>query len=513
MTAINVIAGVTTRLTIGLMRNVTPFAAAVYAHDGALLPTFRAIAYGTVIPLSLAYLWPLYQYFRAECPQPAPLVIRRRAISFPTVVGFAGFGAWAASAVVFPFLTIVHFGDWSLELMSQQVLSPLVNGFFAATSAYLFTDWVARCAVIPKVFPDGGTSNVSGALTLGVRARLFVFLGTVAFLPLFTMLGLVRSARARFEAGLDMPQVLSMLDTGSTWVFGVYVTLGLLLTMLMARSFTGPLAAVATALRRIQRGDLDVGVPVVSGDELGLVEQGVNDMATSLRERERILTAFGRVVEPAVRDRLLAGGMSSLAEKKAVTVLFCDLRGFTAFAERTPPEEVVATLNEFFTSVTQWVRGCGGFVDKFIGDALLVVFGLFDSSEHADGGNGPGHDDAGARTAVECAIGIRERLRDLNRVRAAAGKSELAVAMAIHTGEVLAGVIGAEDRHEYTVIGDTVNSAARLLEVCKERNCDLIVSGPTYERAARAGAVVDVSARDSVKLRGRAENITALLLA
>jgi adenylate cyclase len=340
-----------------------------------------------------------------------------------------------------------------------------------------------------------------------------VFLATVAFLPLFTMLGLVRAARVRFEAGIDMPQVLSMLDTGSTWVFGVYVTLGLLLTLLMAGSFTGPLAAVAAALRRIQRGDLDVRVPVVSGDEIGLVEQGVNDMAQSLRERERILAAFGRVVEPAVRDKLLAGGLSTLAEKKAATVLFCDLRGFTAFAERTPPEEVVATLNEFFTSVTQWVRGCGGFVDKFIGDALLVVFGLFDTGARIDGGDRPAQDDAGARTAVDCALGIRERLLDLNRLRAAACKPELSVAMAIHTGEVLAGLIGAEDRHEYTVIGDTVNSAARLLDICKERNGDLIVSGPTFERATRAGAVLDVRARDSVKLRGRAENVTALLLA
>jgi adenylate cyclase len=532
---IHVIAAVTTRLTIGLMRNVTPFALEVYDHNNALLPYWRLVAYGTVAPLSFAYLWPLARYFRQGCPQPAPLVVQQRALSFPTVLGGAGLVAWAASAVVFPAITFVHFGRWSTELMSQQVLSPVANGFLAATTAYLFADWIARCDVVPKVFPDGRTSRVPGAFTLGVRGRLFVFLAAVAFVPLFTMFGLVRAARVRLDAGIDVGILVAQLDSGSTSVFFVFVGLGLAMTVLLARSFTGPLENVAAALRRIQAGDLKAGVPVDSGDELGLLEEGVNDMAASLRERERILTAFGRVVEPAVRDRLLAGDLAVGGEARTATVMFCDLRGFTSFAEHTAPNEVVATLNEFFTTVTEWVRACGGFVDKFIGDAVLVVFGLFDdtgriaaapngdgataaareaAAGRANGESSPSASaDGGARTAIRCALGMRERLADLNRARAAAGKPELSVAMAVHTGEVLAGTIGAADRHEYTVIGDTVNIAARLQVVCKEKGLDLLVSQATFERATLGGAEIAIAARDSAVLRGRAKPVGYVALA
>jgi hypothetical protein len=216
---IHLIAAVTTRMTIELMRNDTPFARAVFAHNLALLPYWRIFAYGTVTPFCIAYLWPLVRYFRQDCPQPAPLVVQQRALSFPTVLGGAGLFAWAASSIVFPIITFFHFGRWSTELMSQQILSPWVNGFLAATTAYLFSDWIARCDVVPQVFPDGRTSRVPGAFTLGVRGRLFVFLAAVAFVPLFTMFGLVRAARVRFDAGREVHELIAQLDVGSTGVF------------------------------------------------------------------------------------------------------------------------------------------------------------------------------------------------------------------------------------------------------------------------------------------------------
>jgi adenylate cyclase len=108
---------------------------------------------------------------------------------------------------------------------------------------------------------------------------------------------------------------------------------------------------------------------------------------------------------------------------------------------------------------------------------------------------------------------VRERLADLNRARATAGKPPLAVAMALHTGDVLAGTIGAADRHEYTVIGDTVNIAARLQVVCKERGFDLLVSRATFDHATRGGTEIGVAARESAVLRGRAEPVSYLAIA
>ena len=384
------------------------------------------------------------------------------------------------------------------------MLSPVVNGFLAATTSYLLLDWLFRRMVAPRVFPAGRLADVPGALAPSVLARLLLFLLAVAFVPLFTMLGLVRAAAMRVHAGMNATTVVSALATASTLTFLLYVALGIALTLVLARSLTRPLGLVAAALRRVQSGDLGARVPVGSADEVGVLEDGVNAMAAALRDRERILTTFGRLVEPSVRDRLLAGDVGLGGEVRHASVLFCDLRGFTTMAEQARPEEVVATLNEFFTAMTEWVRACGGFVDKFMGDAMLVVFGLFDPSP--DGSRG-------AAAALRCALGIHERLGELNRTRVAGGRAPLAASVGMHAGEVLAGTIGAADRHEYTVIGDTVNVAARLQEACKEEGHALLVSEAAYELARAAGLGAALTARDGVVLRGRREAIRAFGLA
>jgi adenylate cyclase len=222
-------------------------------------------------------------------------------------------------------------------------------------------------------------------------------------------------------------------------------------------------------------------------------------LAGALRDRERILSAFGRVVEPAIRDRLLTGELHGTGAIRFVTVLFVDLRGFTSMAERAAPGEVVSTLNEFFSMVSAWVRQCGGYVDKYIGDAALAVFGLFDDGEDARAG--------GAASAVRCALGVRERLDALNATRERAGKPTLAMTLAVHSGDVVAGTIGASERHEYTVIGDTVNVAARLLQVAKDLEEGVVVSTVARDLAENAGVVIAKGASERVVLRGRREPV------
>jgi class 3 adenylate cyclase len=230
-------------------------------------------------------------------------------------------------------------------------------------------------------------------------------------------------------------------------------------------------------------------------------------MVETLRDRERILQTFGRVVEPSVRDRLLAGDVGATGELRTASILFCDLRGFTAMAESAPPAEVVASLNEFFTVMTVWVRECGGFVDKFIGDAMLVVFGLFDDTSGATGDHETARANAGAAAAVACALGMHERVAGLNAVRARRGQAPLAVSIGIHCGDILAGTIGAADRHEYTVIGDAVNVASRLQQLCKEEGRTMMVSDAVYTRARAAGCTAELASHEPVTLRGRREPI------
>jgi adenylate cyclase len=519
------------------MRDLGEFAQTVRAHDLAVLKYYRLCGYAVGTSLALWYVAPIVTYFKCKTGAPAPLVVQRRVTSAPIVLALIGYMPWSVGMIFFPAITIYQFGRWTPALLSQHVFSPLVNGFLAATTSYLLADLVFRTLVIPRVFPKGRLAEVSGSLAPGVRARLLVFLMAVAFAPLFTMLGLVRAARVRVETGvIPAAQVVQDLTHASTTTFLVYVALGIALTLILAWSLTRPLGRMAGALRRVQGGDLDVRVGVDSNDEVGVLADGVNEMVSALRDRERILLTFGRVVEPSVRDRLLAGEVGTSGELRRATVLFCDLRDFTAMAERMPPAEVVATLNAFFITMTAWVRACGGFVDKFIGDAMLVVFGLFDEAADgdrgalassladgnrvsastmgaADGGRtSPSTGASGAAAALRCALGMRERLNALNVERAATNLAPLAVSIGVHSGEVLAGTIGAADRHEYTVIGDAVNVAARLQQLCKEHDRMLLVSAHTYELARVAGFDGALTLSDSVRLRGRSEPVGVLAL-
>lgn len=507
--AANLLASVTAWATIELMHGVSPFAREVRAFEKSVLPAWRCFSYlgGTVIVL--IYLRPIILYFRCSDSAPATELVQRRVTNAPAVLAFVGFSLWVASIFTFPMLTIWRFGHWSPDLMSQQILGPFVNGFLAMTVSYLLVDWLFRSMVTPTVFPHGRVAEISGSLAPGVRTRLLLFLIAVAFIPLFMLLGLVRAAAVRLEAGRPAADVVASLATASTITFAIFVVLGILLTLVVARSLTLPLASMVAALRRVQGGDLDVAVAVNSADEVGVLADGVNAMVETLRDRERILQTFGRVVEPSVRDRLLAGGVGATGELRTASILFCDLRGFTALAETTPPAEVVASLNEFFTAMTVWVRECGGFVDKFIGDAMLVVFGLFDEAP-----NGAAMArDGGAAAALHCALGMHDRVVGLNAVRARRGQPPLAVSIGIHCGDVLAGTIGAVDRHEYTVIGDAVNVAARLQQLCKDEGLCLVVSDAAYERARAAGATAALARRDPVVLRGRREPIGVYQLA
>jgi adenylate cyclase len=163
------------------------------------------------------------------------------------------------------------------------------------------------------------------------------------------------------------------------------------------------------------------------------------------------------------------------------------------------PADVVATLNQYFSMMSEWVRSCGGFVDKYIGDAMLVVFGLFDPGD-VQGGRA-------AADAIRCALGMQERLAELNHQRAAAGQWPLAIGVGVDSGEVLAGTIGAEDRLEFTVIGDSVNVAARLQEVGKLRGTPLLVSESTYRLAASGDTPPPLIVIDTVPIRGRRETV------
>lgn len=248
-----------------------------------------------------------------------------------------------------------------------------------------------------------------------------------------------------------------------------------------------PLAVFTIALYlvaiRIDLGRFEVPqllAAMLIGVGAGLGSKTSDRFATTLNRHSR-LSVLRSYLPQSFADRVSSDSIDlrSAFEPQAieVTLLVADLRGFTATSESLAPADVVAMLGDYHEAMLEAVEAHGGVVDKFLGDGMLVVFGLrsHDAPPPADAGAGP---------AVRCAAAMQERLARLNASRAAAGKPALAMGIGIHTGPVIAGTIGAGRRREFTVIGDAVNTASRLEGLTRSADAPVLVSAATAARLA-----------------------------
>jgi adenylate cyclase len=244
---------------------------------------------------------------------------------------------------------------------------------------------------------------------------------------------------------------------------GAALTSGLLAMKLVARSFAQSLRAMRDALAHVERGNLEHEVRIHDGSELGVLQAGFNSMVAGLREREKLRDLFGRHVGHHVANSALERGTALGGEQRDAAVLFVDLIGSTALAAERDPDDVLCLLNRYFGIVVEVADKHRGWVNKFEGDGALCIFGA------------PHDMDDPAGCALSAAREMDERLR--------AELPELAAAIGVAAGRVVAGNVGAAERFEYTVIGDPVNEAARLTQLAKSTEQRLLASAATLERA------------------------------
>ncbi|HEY5893645.1 MAG TPA: adenylate/guanylate cyclase domain-containing protein [Chthoniobacterales bacterium] len=223
----------------------------------------------------------------------------------------------------------------------------------------------------------------------------------------------------------------------------------------VGRSVTRPVMELAGGVERIERGDFRTRVAVKSRDELGRLASAFNKMVLGLQERDRVRDLLGKVVSPQIAHELVGSRVEVEGELREATILFTDLRGFTAFSETQSPQALLGQLNAYFTEVTGAVESAGGVVDKYIGDAVMAIFGApVAVSDHAD-------------RAVAAALAILQAEESLNQKRIAQGLQPLRTGIGISTGVMVAGNIGSSSRYNYTVIGNDVNLASRLESLTK----------------------------------------------
>ncbi len=262
---------------------------------------------------------------------------------------------------------------------------------------------------------------------------------------------------------------------------------------LLSRRVSQPLGELHAAVEAIGKGRFDTRLDISSRDEFGDVAKAVNTMAVGLSERERVKSAFARYVSHQVMDSILESTVEDTlrGDRRRISVLFCDIRGFTTISEGLPPEKVVQLLNEYFERMVEVVFRNNGTLDKFIGDGMMVIFGA------------PEDDPYQEEHAVKAALEMQAELRGLADKWKPEGLN-LRIGIGINSGPAIVGSIGSSRRMEYTAIGDTVNLASRLESATKELGVGILISEYTHNALRGSFQFRNMG---SVHVKGRADPV------
>lgn len=208
-----------------------------------------------------------------------------------------------------------------------------------------------------------------------------------------------------------------------------------------------------------------------------------------INKKNEIVDLFGKYISPQLVNDLINKKIKTEGEEKEVTILFCDIKDFTKLAERLKPTDLIFLLNTFFSEMVSIILQNNGFLDKFIGDAIMVVFGIPESKPHDK------------QTAVLVAIQMLKKLRQLNE-KEYFGDERLEITIGIHSGRVVAGNVGSSERREYTIVGDNVNLASRVQNLNKFYHSNFLISDSVYQGIIEQQ---DFKVReiDSVRVKGK----------
>lgn len=250
------------------------------------------------------------------------------------------------------------------------------------------------------------------------------------------------------------------------------LAIAILIIWFFSKSISSPIKKLADAAKLIQNGEYNIRLKAKHQDEVGLLTTSFIHMSKGLAERERLKDTFGRFTNKAIAEKAMNGELELGGETKNATIFFSDIRSFTSMSEKLSPEDVVKFLNDYMTRMVECVNKTGGTVDKFIGDAIMAVWGAPIS------GKTPQED---ALNAIRAALYMRASLAEYNAIRISKGENPIRIGCGINSGSVVAGQIGSKQRMEYTCIGDTVNLASRTESLNKPFATDILITGNTYE--------------------------------
>lgn len=276
------------------------------------------------------------------------------------------------------------------------------------------------------------------------------------------------------------------------FVAGSAISFSIFLIFLFSMTLTSPIEKLAGLIKDVSKGNFDVRAQeqVHSSDEVGDLAIAFDHMTQGLKERDKVKSLFSKFHGSSVADDIINKDIGVGGQAKEVVVFFSDIRGFTSFSENRSPEEVVAMLNEYFSVMVKVINQHGGVVDKFIGDAIMAVWGA------------PQNSTFDVFNAVMACLEMRKALAELNSRRISRNAPPINIGMGLHAGNAISGTIGSAERMEYTVIGNTVNTASRIEASTKAFGTDLLISEAVFIKLGESFKTEFVGAAE---VKGRSE--------
>lgn len=395
---------------------------------------------------------------------------RRRAINLPWMGSLLAGVSWLLCIPAFLGALVAVDGVLPTTVWFHLPISFLVSAVIAITHSFFLVELASQKLLFPIVFADARADQTPGAWALSLRGRGLLWAVSAGICPIGSLLLL-----AFAPASPGQETAWFALFVGS-----VGMAFGLCSALMINRLVAEPVEALARAARRVSQGDLSVEVSGHRADEFGLLVSEFNQMVADLRQKALLRERLGLHVGEQATERILARDPGLSGVEEIITVMFVDIREFTARTQDMDPEQAVRLLNLFLGRMVAVVEEKHhGMINKFLGDGFMALFGIDEGTESQ------------AVAAVAASIDLLEALKEVNREIVAGGQAPLSIGVGLHTGLAVVGSIGSPHRLEFTAIGATVNLASRIEALTKTLQVPILLT-----EAVRGHLPDDFAVRD-----------------
>ncbi len=434
-------------------------------HSGI---TFNWILFGFVFMTVMMLVWfiPLWRFSKNPTEKNRQAARNKLTFIYRDIyrIFIMVFAARLASHIVFykNYIIWEYFFKYNLPAMT---LSVVMQMCFAA----VFLDSLIFSAASDysgSLYDDDELYKTKEGFQISIAVKIIMLFISTAVIPLCLLYFFIINN-------------IKLIDSASSNIFNLIVV-GSFTPMVLGIAFIvkniqKPLDDLCVKMQKLSEGDFSVKTRIYFTDEIARMKSHFNVMAAQLSERELLRETFGKYVSTKVARELLTGGgaFGPGGEETEATVLFCDIRNFTSISERINARQLVEMLNSYFSYITAPIVSHRGIVNKFMGDAVMAVYlPHLGSHDHVN-------------DAVLSAVKMRGALLEFNK-HGVKPAGDIHFGIGIHTGTLIAGSIGTTDRLEYTVIGDTVNTASRIESKTKDYQADILITSSVYEKISPA---------------------------